>query len=57
MVTPRMVTRRWPSFEVSEATRGPLPNVRKMKSELVRAASARPTLNLSLIRGRRRPKE
>ena len=57
MVTPKMVTRRWPSLEVSEATRGPLPNVRKMKSELVRAASARPTLNLSLIRGRRRPKE
>ena len=42
---------------ISAATAGPDAKVRKMKMELVRDASALPTLNLLLILGRRTPKE
>ena len=42
---------------ISAATAGPDAKVRKMKMELAREASARPTPNLSLMRGTRMPKE
>ena len=42
---------------ISAATAGPDAKVRKMKMELAREASARPTPNLSLMRGTKMPKE